>query len=421
MFGSKKTLPPVNKGADAKSSPEFKVQTMPDEFYGGSDPKVEFKEVRKEVDLDKLKEKSALRPQEKKAFEQKNAIGGNMTAHPANFLTSSKNLLILVGGLFILVVIVGAIYFVSTYDPSAEDKIVVKSSTSDVETSTISNTDIANISDITSTDSNTTVSSTASKELITYPSSLLGFGPDLDNDKLSDIEELVFGSDSSIANSDNDDYLDGHEVFFLYDPMAKEPSRIIDSDKIAEYVNESNYFKLYYPTAWTKGSIDLNYEDILFTSINGESVRVKVYKLGYADSFSTWFGQYAIGESYTDLQDITNVFQQKGKVRSDKLVYYFPTDNYVFVLVYQAGQSTSVNYLSVLEMMARSFRSSDNSYQKIWPVASSTPEIVSTTIPSVSVATTTFNDSQTTSTVEIDTINTSTTNEITSTYVDPGI
>ncbi len=54
-------------------------------------------------------------------------------------------------------------------------------------------------------------------------------GLDPDSDGLSDLEEPIYGTDLHNPDTDGDGFLDGNEVYHLYNPAAKAPVRLLDS------------------------------------------------------------------------------------------------------------------------------------------------------------------------------------------------
>lgn len=298
-------------------------------------------------------------------------------------------------GLFVVVGIVAGAYYGYSY--YKESKKVTPTPVVSPISTVDSNTEITTLVVTTTSETTTTSASLLSKDLLTYPSLLLGKGVDLDGDKLSDKAEAVFGTDASIIDSDQDTFPDGHEVFYLYNPASTSPRKLIDSNLVSEYTNSNYNYKLYYPTSWTLGDIASNKSDVLFTSSDGESVQVKVYSISPTETFDDWFSVYAKGENSMTLSDFTSVFEQKGRSRSDKLVYYFVDGRSVYVIVYVAGLSNAVNYDSVIEMMARSFHTTVNDYVKVWAGDSVSSTVSSTPVVNTTTSTVTSTESSTTS------------------------
>ncbi|MBU2509676.1 fibronectin type III domain-containing protein, partial [Patescibacteria group bacterium] len=54
-------------------------------------------------------------------------------------------------------------------------------------------------------------------------------GLDTDSDGLSDLEEVLYGTNSKSPDTDADGFLDGNEVFHLYNPAGTAPVKLLDS------------------------------------------------------------------------------------------------------------------------------------------------------------------------------------------------
>ena len=389
MFGKKQ---PQKKVETDTGESNYNIKSMPKEFYGGMDPEIKFKKVKKEVDLNKL-ENGKLRKKEIKAVEKVTSAGGTNKIHPANLLSNWKMLLFFGGVVFLFVVLVGASYYGYKYYKLRKIQAIITPTVVIPNIQTIPDIEkVTTTVEITTSTEIVPTTTPVTSDLIDYPSLLLGFGVDLDGDKLADKAEVVFGTDASIVDSDSDKYDDGHEVFYLYNPAGKEPKRLVDSQYVDEYINSNYNYSLYYPISWTIGNIDANYSDVLFTSITGESVRVKVYNKVSPYSFNEWLAAMAPTEKFSNLESISNVFREQGYMRDDKLVFYFDDANYIYVIAYKTGNDNIVNYAAVIEMMGRSFRSSENNFIKQWPVDSNTSTTSATTTITETATTTTTVD-----------------------------
>ncbi|HSR89493.1 MAG TPA: hypothetical protein VLK22_03850 [Candidatus Udaeobacter sp.] len=356
MFGKKtgidseKDLAGHSQAGDRST---INVQTIPADFYGGVNPVVKFKKVEKEIALGS---KPKLTDSEKKIFDQSTAAGSGSILHPANIFTSKKYAWLVGSGLFIVILAgVGGYYYwqikqqqTKIFSPP-QPKISVTTSTESVPETVVA-TDQPVVSP-------TTTLPSLAEAPIEFPSSLLGDSPDLDKDNLTDATEELFGSDPSKSDTDEDTYNDGHEVFYLYNPVGKEPKKVIDSGYIKDYGNPLLGYKIFYPATWAVGNTDETYRDVLFSSITGENIEVRVFDKQPNQTFSDWFALYAPNERYQNLVDFQTRFGEKGKSRTDNLVYYFTDNNHVYVLVYHTTDSNTVNFRSVMVMIARSFRS----------------------------------------------------------------
>jgi hypothetical protein len=185
-------------------------------------------------------------------------------------------------------------------------------------------------------------------------------------------------------------YSDSHELFYLYNPAGKEPMKLIDSGLVKTYTNPSFGYSLYYPTSWAMGDVDGTYRDVLFSTITGENIEVRVFDKAATTDFMTWFASAAPDQKYGDLVSFEGYFNKlTGFKRKDSLVYYFPTANHVYVLVYHTTDSTVVNFRTVLSVMARSFVTGEAALTQgaatpvfTTPATSSIPPVTTSTVTS---------------------------------------
>lgn len=331
------------------------VKTIPNEFYAGANPVIEFKEVQRTISVDK-DSKSILSADEKKAFEKATVAGGKQKWHPANLLSNRKFLII--GGVILFVGMglgTWGYYWrqnqknvINQPQPSPSDSavpIVVQSTTL---------TEPIVISPV---EENPPVEIQLSPALLMeFPSSLLGESADDDNDNITNLAEELFNTDPFNSDSDGDKYPDGHELFYLYNPSGFEPRKLIDSGFVKEFINPTYDYKIYYPANWDMGNVDPIYQQILFSTLTGENIEVHEFNLESGQTFADWLALAAPQEKLSDLVNFSSYFNVPGKKRVDGLVYYFQDNQRLFVLAFHTTNSSVVNYKIVLEIMARSFR-----------------------------------------------------------------
>lgn len=353
MFGNKQK----NKGPEL----DVAVESIPIEFYGGVNPAVSFRSTKKEVELS-----TSPTGLEKKVFDKENAVGGGSKFHPANLLASPKFLLLTALGLFVLFGAGAGVYYwqklrntqVSIKNP------VVTSTTGFNQFELVEAATTTTVTTTTTIIEGATITPSEEGGLIsifdvppTYPSVVLGQSIDTDSDGLSDVAEELFLTDLGVPDSDKDKYTDSHEIYNLYNPIGAEPRKLIDSGLVVEFINPTFKYKVYYPKNWAVGNIDESYQDVLFSTLTGESIEVRAIDKDITDtSFNSWFAKWAPNEKISDLAEFETAFKDKGWQRKDNLVYYFETPRRVYVMLYHTTDSSIVNFEMVIKMMARSFR-----------------------------------------------------------------
>lgn len=345
-----------NKKNDNQSSEStITVSTIPEEFYGGKNPVVSFKNVTTEVDI--KEKKSVLTENEKKAFQQKTSAGGEGGGwHLVNLVTNPKFLAIFAGIIFIVSVLgVGGYYYIrNTYFAEKIDFIptpIVETTPEIPSVPIVEDQEPEIIPEPEEPDLPETVVTEIPLE---FPSILLAESADLDNDGLTDLAEEEFGTDPSNFDTDGDSYPDGLEIYYLYNPKGFEPQKLVDSNLVKVYENLNFSYRVYLPVNWAVGAVDQEERQVLFSTLSGENIEVRVFDLQSGESFENWFTRMAPSQNLSLLVDFETRFGYSGKMRNDNLVYYFIKDNRVYVLLYHTTDSMIVNYKSVLSLVARS-------------------------------------------------------------------
>lgn len=339
MFGKKEASIKIEPDLD------LKIATIPKDFYAGADPTVKFKETEKTVDLSKISGNVELKAREKIALDTSTAKGG--------ILTSRKFMII--GGIILFVVFLGGAglyYWWKMKVPAAKVTPPV--------VTTVPKTPV--ITPVTPTPTTTPPATTTEPVVpvkpatFELPSKILALSADMDNDQVSDAAEEVFGSDPGNPDTDNDGYPDGHELFYLYNPNGVEPQKLIDSGAVKKFDSGLFGYSLYYPQNWAVGAVDQEGRQMLFSTLTGENIEVRVFDLEIGQSFSDWFAlNLPPEEKLTDYSNFQSRFGAQAKMRSDNLVYFFYTDNRVFAVIYHTNGAEVINYKAVMEITARSF------------------------------------------------------------------
>jgi hypothetical protein len=378
MFGNtKKTTQSEN------IVPGMQIVTIPNEFFGGADPSVRFKNTEKVVDLNKMAGTVAPNEREKRVLDQAMAKGSR--------LTGTK--VWIIGGiiLFVLAIAGASLYYWWSGRKPAPKPVVT---TIPVVVTTHPATTTAVIPEPTGTAPTTTVTTTPEEPIIIkepgleLPSKLTIESADIDGDGVSDAAEEVFGSDPGNPDTDSDSYNDGHELYYLYNPNGIEPMKVIDSGTVKLFRSGNFNYELYYPANWISAAVDNEGRLTLFTTLTGENVEVRVFDLKDGQTLADWFATVVSSDNtLADFVDVDSRFGAVGKARSDRLVYLYVSGQRVYALVYHEAEENLVFYKKVLEVMARSFKINTTT-----PAISSLPSsmsefIISTTTETVETTT----------------------------------
>ncbi len=362
MWGKPK-VPPTSA---REAGPVAAISGIPDEFYAGKNPVIHFKNVDTDVVVGSAPQpkRVAVRP-----------VPTATAPVPHKVFLSPRKLVIGAGILFVLFIAGASWYYWKQATKPAATKTVSTITNTEVVTTT---TQVVVTTPPVNTVASTTIVTPASTTIqlppptVEVPPELLADSKDSDGDDVSDVAEELFRTDSTQADSDNDGYDDGHEIYNLYNPIGKEPLKIIDSGLVSEYQNPVFRYKIYQPVGWVPGNVDNDFRDVLFSTISGEYIEIKVVDKDVNETFNDWFGRQMPQENAQSYQPFESVFKEEGLRRNDFLVTFFYDQRHVFVLTYHpAATGGSINYRIVLKMMARSFRKGANSADQPMPVIES--------------------------------------------------
>ncbi|MBP7992094.1 MAG: hypothetical protein KAZ30_00365 [Candidatus Magasanikbacteria bacterium] len=329
------------------------VQTIPEIFYGGSDP---------EAGLRGAAASKSVKP------NSVTSIGG---AGSSSSSSGHTKLIAFVMIIIFLIVSAGAAWGYWKYlgggvgpaatettskeMPQSNDPAPVQITPVETVTSTVTSTEVLT----TTSTSNFTTTSTAfvlSELSPDFPAINQLNAIDADSDTLTDLEEEIFDTDSSLFDSDSDGYSDGQEVLNLYNPKGISPVRLAESGLVREFTHPRDVYRLYYPISWQAGSVDAGSNTMLFTAGNGDYVEVRIFTKNNTEDFSGWFGRVAKDEQITDLQTVSNAFKTSYYMRKDNLVLYVDMPGQVVVILYHPLVNAPINYRTTLKMMIESLR-----------------------------------------------------------------
>ena len=180
---------------------------------------------------------------------------------------------------------------------------------------------------------------------------------DTDSDKLTDVEEALWGTDTYKPDSDMDSFIDGDELVLLYDPSKGNGSRLAQSANARSYLNPQLKYTLLVPSTWENRLLDpTSALQVLFNSATGEFIGVMAQENfgGYTTAREWYLSQYPSVKT-EDLQDV-RTDTLAGIMSPDGLAAYFIDGGYLFVISYNPGIREEVNFLTTYHMVVQSFR-----------------------------------------------------------------
>ena len=179
---------------------------------------------------------------------------------------------------------------------------------------------------------------------------------DIDNDGLTDMEELMFGTKTDNSDTDGDKFLDGTEVVHLFNPVGTEPAKIEFSGLISTYVNPIYDYNIFYPTKWYARSTDVATNEVIFTSPLDEFVTLAVEERDPAMSLVEWYriNKQTAGNVSAPIEFV-NTMKTPGLESASGFSFFFAKGKYVYSLTYDIGTKEKAAYPDLFRMMAESF------------------------------------------------------------------
>jgi hypothetical protein len=201
--------------------------------------------------------------------------------------------------------------------------------------------------------SNEASATVPSSPLISARPELPPAGLDTDSDGVTDLEEGLYGTDVRKSDTDSDGFLDGNEVFHLYNPAGVAPVKLLDSALVK--VNTAPVgWVISIPTPWglvfnttqgTKATIDTKHGELFTITIEENPER---------KSIAEWYAEKNPGVNAMQVMPFRSKGGYEGIVGTDLLTTYIPWGDRVFVLAYELNGQPFINYRTTYSMMLNS-------------------------------------------------------------------
>jgi competence protein ComGC len=246
----------------------------------------------------------------------------------------------------------------SEEDRLNEESIATSSPETDIknekETATSSSEIEPGIDTETATSSSETDSEIATSSPETdIESEVKGSIVDLDEDGLSDKEEILLGTSDNNSDSDGDGYDDIVELENLYNPAGE--GVLKNNSNIESYSNNSYGYKLLYPTLWERS--DLGGDDIImFNSEENHFIQVIAQKNTNSLSIREWLSEQ-LGTNIPILDKEISKKGWEGIFNEAGNIIYVIDENKenVFIISYSFNQGDEAIYNNIFNMIINSF------------------------------------------------------------------
>jgi len=179
-------------------------------------------------------------------------------------------------------------------------------------------------------------------------------GKDSDSDGLTDIEEqLIYGTNVSLPDTDFDGFLDGNEVFHLYNPGGIAPGTLLEATLVKSHIFD--YVSLFYPALWKPEFVTDTVSSISFRAPTGESILVSLHNTTTVESQQELLASWI--EKQGGEQKVVKT-KTKGThelyVSRDQMNAFVTIDNHVVWFQYQNAAAGTIEYTQTFQMMLNS-------------------------------------------------------------------
>ncbi|MBI3114903.1 MAG: hypothetical protein HYZ09_00195, partial [Candidatus Kerfeldbacteria bacterium] len=189
---------------------------------------------------------------------------------------------------------------------------------------------------------------------------------DSDADGLTDVEEVAYGTDPNKPDTDGDGFVDGKvlqadgsiagEVYLGYDPTQAGKKLADNANLVTKYTNTTNGYSLLHPKAWTARTTDSTDTSLLITpdQATGEFFQVLVQQNPQRLTALEWYQSVAPGVSPSLIESLT-VNGLDGVRSPDQSSVYLVKNDQAYILTYNVGTLTSVNFRLFFDVLVNSF------------------------------------------------------------------
>jgi len=180
-------------------------------------------------------------------------------------------------------------------------------------------------------------------------------GRDTDSDQLTDIEEAIYGTSVTVADTDKDSYADGQEVRAGFDPRSS--NKLESASTVRSYTNDSEGYAILYPAIWDIADDPVTVGGKMFSADNGEFIEVIVESNSARLSAKDWYLTKSPGVSVSQITTVINwEGTLSGIIGADKQTVYYTRSDKVYLIHYNTTILSEASYQTTFEMMYKSFR-----------------------------------------------------------------
>ncbi|MBI4713884.1 hypothetical protein HY771_01735 [Candidatus Uhrbacteria bacterium] len=180
-------------------------------------------------------------------------------------------------------------------------------------------------------------------------------GKDTDSDGLTDIEEqLIYKTNLNLPDTDADGFLDGNEVFHLYNPSGIAPGTLIEADLVSSFTLPS-VVEFVYPSIWQTQTGPTPMSTFIQTT-TGESFVIAVRSQtpeAVVQTISDWTQEQGGQEKIVKTTTKTGL---EFYIAQNKRAALVMIDSTVLSLTYEIPTKSTADYVQTFQMMINSLK-----------------------------------------------------------------
>ncbi|MBI5654777.1 fibronectin type III domain-containing protein [Candidatus Uhrbacteria bacterium] len=178
-------------------------------------------------------------------------------------------------------------------------------------------------------------------------------GLDSDSDGLTDLEEVLFGTDSHNPDTDGDGFLDGNEVYNLYNPFGKAPAKLEGSD-LVKSISGSIGWNMLIPKSWNMTGASADGSQATVDTGHGETFKLVVEDNPNNQGVLAWYLSRHPDVNESLILKYRSKHGYDGIIGVDMLTTYIPWGNKIFTFTYDLDGQTFINFRTTYYMMLNS-------------------------------------------------------------------
>jgi hypothetical protein len=182
-----------------------------------------------------------------------------------------------------------------------------------------------------------------------FPSELSP-GRDTDSDGLSDLEELLYGTQTRLPDTDADGFLDGNEVFHRYNPRGAAGATLFESGIVSQYAPGS-IFRVLYPTPWSARPAA---PGVVIVAPSGETFTLTFETKDSLQSLLDWYVEANPEGSVSELSSSTTKRGYPALVTVDQMTVFVDLGSSVATVSYHVAVKSTIDFLQTFQMVVNS-------------------------------------------------------------------